>query len=103
MKPLVQVVPSEVGTNLAWNFFLKRSYWKRGKGGGSMKDYEQSLLQSPQAREDAMVSLQNLRKVFPTTDGFSKIAVDDLNLSMQRNKITGLLGAFLNHQSYLTI
>ena len=44
-----------------------------------------------------MISVHGLRKVFPTTDGGEKVAVEDLNLRMQRDKITGLLGKFPDH------
>ena len=44
-----------------------------------------------------MISVHGLRKVFPTTDGGEKVAVEDLNLRMQRDKITGLLGKLQDH------
>ena len=44
-----------------------------------------------------MISVHGLRKVFPTTDGGEKVAVEDLNLRMQRDKITGLLGKPQDH------
>ena len=55
----------------------------------------QPMLNSSHDEEQAMVSIHSLRKIFPTTDGAEKVAVDDLNLSMKRNKITGLLGMLL--------
>ena len=77
---------------MPWNFFLKRSFWTSKQAAASQKSQAEPLLQPSEADEEAMVVVQNLRKVFPTTDGFQKVAVDDLNLTMRRNKITGLLG-----------
>ena len=61
------------------------------------------MVKSSHVEEQAMVSIHSLRKVFPTTDGAQKVAVDSLNLSMMANDITGLLGVLLLHISTWSI
>ena len=43
------------------------------------------------------VSIQNLTKVYPTTEGGEKRAVDGLTLDMYQGHITALLGAHFNY------
>lgn len=57
----------------------------------------QPIFPGSQQPGGSMISVHGLRKVFPTTDGGEKVAVEDLNLRMQRDKITGLLGKFPDH------
>lgn len=95
IRVVLQVIPSDIGANLPWNFPLKGSYWRSHKK--SDKKDSVPLLHSPRESDSAMIRIQNLHKVFPTTDGYNKVAVDNLNINMQRNEITGLLGKFLKN------
>lgn len=95
---LMQVLPSDVGANLPWNFAFKRSFWRPNKGkrkreadaNGSAHD----CLLIPSS--DKAVSIQSLRKVFETTDGSQKAAVDGLTLDVDKEEITALLGSSLS-------
>ena len=86
-------MPSEVGANLPWNFPFKRSYWSGGKqtakAAGSAGNEQQRFA----SQTDLAVSIRNLRKVFKTTEGVPKAAVDGLSLDISQGEITALLGA----------
>ena len=45
------------------------------------------------AAADAAMTIRHLCKDFKTTDGYTKRAVDDLNLDVAGSKVTALLGA----------
>ena len=94
-------MPSEVGANLPWNFPFKRSYWSGGKqttkAAGSAEDEQQRFASQP----DLAVSIRNLRKVFRTTEGVPKAAVDGLSLDISQGDITALLGSPKNTQLHL--
>lgn len=87
-------MPSDVGTPLPWNFPFKRSFWRKG----SKRGRNESLEASTQAAErltaapELAVSINKLRKVFWTTEGASKAAVDGLSVDILKNEITALLG-----------
>ena len=86
-------MPSEIGANLPWNFPFKRSYWSGGKqtrkAAGSAANEQQRFASQP----GLAVSIRNLRKVFETTEGVPKAAVDGLSLDISQGEITALLGA----------
>jgi hypothetical protein len=91
------VIPSDVGSNLPWNFVFKSSFWRKwsfGRPAPNLKDGN-----VPCGWEDEVpgtqgpaVAIRNLRKVFRTTDGGLKAAVDGLQLDVERGQITALLG-----------
>eukprot|EP00004_Rigifila_ramosa_P026391 TRINITY_DN818_c0_g1_i1.p1 TRINITY_DN818_c0_g1~~TRINITY_DN818_c0_g1_i1.p1 ORF type:complete len:1668 (-),score=437.00 TRINITY_DN818_c0_g1_i1:51-5054(-) len=102
---LAMVLPSEYGTHLPWYFLFTRTYWF-----GEDEQLERQPLLSPtginattsaftaqieqvapELEKDALVRIQNLRKVYDTTEG-PKVAVEGLNLSFYKGQITALLG-----------
>ena len=90
----LQIIPSDVGANLPWNFAFKRSYWKAGsdkhKQATESRGHEQDGL-AVYARQKA-VAIKGLHKVFKTTEGSLKAAVDGLTLDVEKGDITALLG-----------
>jgi len=92
-----QVIPSDVGSNLPWNFVFKSSFWSKwsfgrptpkSKAGNVPCGWEDEV---PGSHGPA-VTIRDLRKVFKTTDGGLKAAVDGLQLDVERGEITALLG-----------
>ena len=94
-----QVVPSGYGQRLPWYFLFSPSYWRGGTGrtgpklGAKAAPEEGALLGG--APGDAAVSIRHLCKDFQTTDGYTKRAVEDLNLDVAGSKVTALLGETL--------
>jgi len=95
---MLQVVPSEVGSNLSWNFIFKSGFWRgcghrpapASKARGVPLGWDEEV---PGAGgEGPAVAIHGLRKVFKTTDGGLKAAVDGLQLDVERGEITALLG-----------
>ncbi len=87
-----------MGANLSWNFAFKRSFWRGGnrkQKRAAQGDEHDSLFISDSDSEKA-VAIRSLRKVFPTTDGSQKAAVDGLSLDVAKEEITALLGASLH-------
>ncbi|GAB4821282.1 hypothetical protein N2152v2_008328 [Parachlorella kessleri] len=114
---LDKVMPSEWGQNLPFYFPLLPSYWgihlgKSSVPGSSNSRHSSSpgphAFAAPSGQEEGhvlhnggarsrpaggvAVRIQGLTKVFPTTDGATKVAVDGLNLDMASGAITALLG-----------
>lgn len=96
------MIPSEFGSNLPPWFLLLPSYWsrvvpKRSRERGlaaAAVGLGCHLGRGSEQDPDVVVSIQDLRKVFRTTDGI-KAAVDGLSLDIHRDQITALLGTFL--------
>ncbi len=95
---IVQVFPSEVGSKLPWNFVFQRAFWRdcghsraqASKAGDAPLGWDEDI---PGAGgRGPAVAIRGLRKVFKTTDGGLKAAVDGLQLDVERGEITALLG-----------
>ena len=96
---MLQVLPGDVGAALPWNFAFKQSYWrsskvKRKRVAAANGGQDDEALLGPGSEE--AVSIRSLRKVFETTDGSQKAAVDGLSLEIQKEEITALLGESLS-------
>ena len=83
-----------MGANLPWNFAFKRSFWKSGnskqKRLGQGNEHDSLFISDPDSEK--AVAIRSLRKVFPTTDGGQKAAIDGLSLDVAKEEITALLG-----------
>jgi ATP-binding cassette subfamily A (ABC1) protein 1 len=113
---LEQVLPKEFGVRLPWYFPVMPSFWfpsifgeHSPSGSTGADDMGVSLLPGTAAIEEGQhieapgpelmkqlsdnktLSLRNLRKTFSTPDG-TKVAVNDLTLTMFEGQITCLLG-----------
>lgn len=101
---MLQVMPRDVGQRLPWYFVLQPSYWRgdalitkmvRADFGAPQEAPHTAA--TPDAASDTAtdapaVHLLQLTKLFRTTDGTVKRAVDALSLDVNRGEITALLG-----------
>lgn len=90
-------MPRDVGQRLPWYFVLQPSYWRGDALITKMvrADYHSqpdSPAQPEGGRGAPAVHLLQLTKLFRTTDGTVKRAVDALSLDVHRGEITALLG-----------
>ena len=97
-------MPKEYGQRLPFYFPFSPTYWCNGSPRA-----QTSLASSPQAAHSGAVNaegrdgksagvavaIRGLCKVFTTTDGCSKRAVDNLTLDVCTNQVTALLGETL--------
>lgn len=88
----LQVIPSDVGSSLPWNYAFKRSYWRRHEGKQEGLELPEEM-QTMVVDSSIAVAIGKLSKIFETTDGGHKVAVNSLDLDVASNEITGLLGA----------
>ena len=102
---LANIWPSEYGTHKPWYFLFLPSYWGCNMSKGKVADsssFENSRNDAPpvEAVADSLhsqiaanncVHITNLYKEFETTSG-TKVAVDNLSLTMYSGQITALLG-----------
>ena len=97
------MVPREYGQRLPFYFPLLPGYWR---GGGPKPQAPAALPElaqngavhagGPDGKGGGVaVAVRGLCKVFATTDGCSKRAVDDLTLDVRTNQVTALLGEIL--------
>eukprot|EP00887_Chlorella_sp_A99_P005937 scaffold29.g5937.t1 len=91
------VMPSQSAQTWPPYFPLLPSYWRRlwgGAGGRRAARTERGGDGEFQAGGSASpaIDIRRLTKVFSTTDGGEKVAVDDLSLDIRDREITGLLG-----------
>lgn len=101
MSQCPQVMPRDVGQRLPWYFVLQPSYWRGDALITKMvrADYH-TQQDAPTQHGDVSgggrgapaVHLLQLTKLFRTTDGTVKRAVDALSLDVHRGEITALLG-----------
>lgn len=93
-------MPRDVGQRLPWYFVFQPSYW-RGDAlitkmvradYHSQQDTPSQEVVSGADRGAPAVHLLHLTKLFRTTDGTVKRAVDALSLDVNRGEITALLG-----------
>ena len=99
-----QVMPNEYGQRLPFYFPFSPGYWRNSH----QKPQASSAL--PEAAQNGAVhaegpdtnkgggvavAIRGLTKVFATTDGCSKRAVDGLTLDVHTNQVTALLGEVL--------
>jgi ABC-type multidrug transport system fused ATPase/permease subunit len=91
--------PGQYGTRKPWYFPCLPSYWCRqkqfhidGAGGSSPAQADPSLFEPVSSDTKAGVRIQNLRKVFKAETGGTKVALENLTLSMLEGQITALLG-----------
>ncbi|KAL4853959.1 ATP-binding cassette sub-family A member 3 [Chlorella vulgaris] len=97
---LDQVMPSDVGQQLHWTFPLSADYWRQQwRGLSAARRPPAAAWESDEEEEEgsrhgggAAVRIVGLRKVFRTTDGMDKVAVDGLSLEIPAGQITALLG-----------
>ncbi len=104
MRRGIQVMPKEYGQRLPFYFPFSPGYWR---GSGAKKP--QSSAAAPELAQNGAVSaggtdakgegvavaIRGLCKVFATTDGCAKRAVDNLTLDVRTNQVTALLGETL--------
>jgi ABC-type multidrug transport system fused ATPase/permease subunit len=109
---LDKVMPSDVGQRLPWAFPLSPHHWRqrwrqttanvaaanerqrqrRGSWGAELLSGAPSASSLSSRDAPPAVRIEGLRKVFHTTDGMEKVAVDGLSLDIPRGQITALLG-----------
>lgn len=91
---LDKVLPTSYGQRLPFYFPFTRSYWQHGEGmeDDDSRNGKRQLLGTIAEEGPPAVQLVNLRKVFRSTDGGTKVAVDGISVSMHRGRITALLG-----------
>lgn len=95
-----QVMPSDVGQRMPWAFPLSPAFWRErwgtdsssATGGGAPGPSHGLAHGSSGSGGEAAVRVLGLRKVFRTTDGMDKVAVDGLSLDIPRGQVTALLG-----------
>lgn len=97
LSAYLQVIPSDVGANLPWNFAFRRSFWRSDKKKQKRvaQGSEHDSLFISDADPDKAVAIRSLRKVFKTTDGSQKAAIDGMSLDVAKEEITALLGKVL--------
>ena len=97
----LQVVPSEVGQNLPFYFPFLHSYWRESFNGDSTSTRKpldggepaSHPLRSAASEECSVaVSIQGLTKIYATSGGGQKHALDGLSLDMYQGHVTALLG-----------
>ena len=102
----MQVIPSEVGQNLPWYFPFQYSYWCKRPSPAKDANISGSAASASDlhsADSTLAVSIVDLQKVFSTTEGIPKRAVDGLTLDIYQSQITALLGACLHLYSSLLL
>lgn len=101
----LQVMVSDVGQSLPWYFPFQPSYWQgqHSQAGAGMSPFkptgssDESLashrLRSASSEECTVaVSIQGLTKVYQSSQGDRKYALDGLTLDMYQGHVTALLG-----------
>ena len=94
----LQVMPSQSAQTWPPHFPFLPSYWRRmlgARGAGDAEAVEPlttSAGHQPSSPNQPAVDIWRLTKVFPTTGGNEKVAVDALTLGIPQGEITGLLG-----------
>ena len=86
-----------MGATLPWNFAFRRSFWRSDKKKQKRvaQGSEHDSLFISDADTDKAVAIRSLRKVFKTTDGSQKAAIDGMSLDVAKEEITALLGKAL--------
>lgn len=97
--PCLQVLPQQHGQTLPPWFPLMPSYWRAGKSSSQPHSSTQDEAWQPlldraggAAPAGATVQVRDLRKVFHSSEGSVRMAVEGLTLDMCAGRITALLG-----------
>jgi hypothetical protein len=97
-----QIIPSEFGVTRPWYFIFQRSFWRPVKT--ELKVAQDSefgkLVPHSDLYEDIPnefvnkdgVRIRGLKKEFPTSEGGTFMAVDDLSMDMFEGEVFALLG-----------
>ena len=95
--PCCQVISGDLGQTLPFYFPFQPSYWRShhdscSPGQDTLPNGSEHATESTQSGERAAVAIDNMHKVFPTTDGKGKRALDGWSLDVYHGQITALLG-----------
>lgn len=99
MWPCLQVLPQQHGQTLPPWFPLMPSSWRAGKSSSQANSSSQDETRQPlldraggAAPGGASVQVRDLRKVFHSSEGSVRVAVEGLTLDMCAGRVTALLG-----------